>query len=252
MDMVAGPLPPTRLGVDVTRVTLQCMADATSCDALGRCLDFEFIAADDPRCAIDAGVPEGGTCIDDGGAVLLCSSGQVLHCQNPYFGTNAQCLLGSDGNSYCAIDKNCGGLAGGAACEGPLQDFCNDGKLHATVDCGVGGYRCGVDVDAGVACLTGNVYRPCGPNTSVSCVGDVLTVCDSANISEFDCAALGGTCKNDGAPRCARLSDSCSPFDGNVNVCIGDTVQLCIGGKSVSYNCRSIGQTCAAGACAPG
>jgi hypothetical protein len=77
----------------------------------------------------------------------------------------------------------------------------------------------------------------------------MVEVCDGYDDSEFDCAALGGTCSaKGGSALCVRSDDVCSPFDSDVNVCAGTTVALCVGGRKQALDCASLGMTCIAGA----
>jgi hypothetical protein len=90
--------------------------------------------------------------------------------------------------------------------------------------------------------------KPCTAQ-GTDCAGDIVTVCDGFNLSEYNCAALGGTCsKTGGSARCKRPADGCTPFDPGLNKCTGTQISLCIGGKPATFDCASVSKQCVAGA----
>jgi hypothetical protein len=244
MDWLAGPIPTTRVGRAVQAQTLECVARAVTCAEAGACLSQEIIAADDPRCA-DAGTDASDRCEPDGLGVIRCQFLDVLHCQTIKYGPGSKCLAGSPGRFWCGVDRNCPAQD---SCVGSLLDYCGTSGVHASINCQSAGYTCGLDKDSGANdCLTGDRLRPC-TGAGASCAGDVVSVCDGYNLSEFDCAAQGATCAKNGAnARCVRDTDTCTPLDSNLHVCDGSAISLCFGGQRVRFDCASIEKRCEPG-----
>ena len=246
MDWLTGPLPSTRVGVNVQAGIFECVAHATTCAAATLCLPLENLAPNDARCPPDAGAER---CADDGGTVLRCSDGYALHCTSAFYATGSRCIEGSDHVRWCALQPTC---TAGTQCIGSLLEYCSSpGGLDEEVNCAASGYTCGVDPEAGSPdCLTATAVEPCSA-VGTDCAGTSVAACDGSELSRFDCAALGGTCSKKGGPaHCVRPADACSPFDTSVNACSGSTIALCTGGTPVSFDCGSIGLSCkpAAGA----
>lgn len=246
MHWLSGPIPPDRVGLTAQTQALACMAAATTCGGAGACLWDENLAPNDPRCA-DGSAPDGGDiCGDDGGSVYRCASGYILHCDSAFYASGSRCLTGADGTHWCALDTNC---TVQDSCLGTLNDFCGvPSNLHFGQSCAYDGYTCGLaaNQDSGLAgCFTGNTYEPCS-SPGTSCSGNTtLQVCDGDMQSNFDCAALGGTCSTQGgAAICVKPGDTCTPFDNAVNQCSGSSISLCVGGHPATFDCASIGKTC--------
>ncbi|HEY8042572.1 MAG TPA: hypothetical protein VIF15_22375 [Polyangiaceae bacterium] len=245
---LAGPIPTDRVGFAVQSQTFACMAKGTTCAAAGSCLSLEQLATGDPRCA-DAGVDASERCADDAGTVLRCAGGYALHCGAAYYAPGSQCLVGDDESHWCSTGTHCNVSA---SCIGSLLDYCGQGSnLHFGINCAFDGYTCGMATndDSGlIGCNTGTLLKPCSA-AGTSCSGDVVDVCDGFDESEFDCAALGGTCSaKGGAARCVRADDTCTPFDADQNTCTGTSISVCVGGQRQSFDCASVGLTCVPGA----
>jgi hypothetical protein len=245
---LAAPVPPDRVGFAVQAQAFACMAQGGTCAGAGSCLSLENVASTDPRCS-DAGADAGEHCAEDGGAVYRCAQGYLLHCGSAYYGPGSQCLVGQDGTHWCAIGQNCSVQP---SCIGTLLEYCGQSNnLTESVNCSYDGYTCDVatNEDSGTpGCNTGHVVKACS-SAGTSCSGDVVEVCDGYDDSEFDCAAVGGTCSAKAGPAlCVHADDACSPFDSDVNVCSGSTLALCVGGKKEALDCASLGMTCIPGA----
>jgi hypothetical protein len=244
MTWLAGPIPPTRIGLQIQSAVLKCMAQATTCLAAATCGIIEQIPAGDPRCG-DAGPDAAERCADNGATVLRCGSRFALHCNNPYYAPGNTCLSG-DGNKtfWCALEKNCSITQG---CSGSVVEYCDVDALRNSINCAAIGTSCGVDPDAGNnECLTEGQLQFCATLSS-SCKGDSVEVCNGDKKSLFYCKDINGTCANpQGAARCVREGDRCTPFDLDVNVCNGTSLHLCVGGKLVDFDCAGIGFTCKA------
>jgi len=133
-------------------------------------------------------------------------------------------------------------------------DACTPGCLDAdtVVRCS-GGTRAEYDCadvleDVGPMCVT-NGRTDCGGGTcSVdgerTCVGNVLTICDSGITEVTDCAAYGGECVATPTVHCAGpASGSCTA--GTAASCAGDTLVICDGTTERRYDCKDLGgRTC--------
>jgi hypothetical protein len=248
VEWLAGPVPADRVGFAVQAQTFSCIAQATTCAQAGSCLSLENLDPGDPRCA-DAGADAAERCADDGGTVMRCADGYVLHCGSAYYGPGSQCMQGDDGTHWCSTGKNCNVQI---SCIGTLLDYCGAGSnLHESVNCAFDGYTCDTasNDDSGLpGCNTGNLYKPCS-NAGTSCAGDVVDVCDGYTISEFDCASMGARCSATNGPAlCVRPGDACTPFDADENVCTGTSISLCVGGQKQKLDCASLGLSCVPGA----
>ncbi len=244
MNWLSGQLPANRAGISVQSQLLLCVATASSCAAALQCMPWEELADGDPRCAPDAGDPNG--CIDDGFSVLRCDDREVLHCRAANWVSGSRCLVGLDGTRECAVSDNCADPHD--TCSETLHDYCDaTSGLHQIEDCSVPGKICGTDQPSNVSdCLTRTTVERCGTFDAV-CDGALLEACDAWSLSIFDCAAMGGTCSMQGGDaHCVRAADQCSAFDANINVCDGAKISLCIDGAVTSYDCGRIGAHCAA------
>jgi hypothetical protein len=244
MSWLAGPLPPNRPGIQTQSTTLACIAKAKSCVEAGSCVSLENFEPADPRCA-DAGPDAAEQCADDAATVLRCAGHYALHCGAALYAPGSRCFVGADKSHWCALGTQCNVVP---QCIGDLYEYCGASDLHASINCAAGGYKCGVPVGSETGlpdCLTGDVLKPC-TIPGVDCTGAIVAVCDGYQQSEFDCAALGGTCsKKDGPARCVRSDDKCTPFEPTVNVCDAKgNIALCIGGAVTSFACTSVGLTC--------
>ena len=246
---LAAPVPPDRPGLAVQAQAFACMAKkGASCNAASACLAEELVAGNDTRCA-GVGIDGGEVCGDDGGTVLNCAGGYFLHCGAAYYGPGSQCLVGLDGAHFCALGTNC---TVQASCIGTIFDYCGAGdNLHESINCAYDGYTCDVatNQDAGLPnCNTGTQYLSCS-TAGTSCAGAVVDVCDGAQVSEFNCAALGQSCLAQAGPAiCGTSSDACTPFDPSVNLCNGSSLSLCVGGHPQQVDCSAIGLACIPGA----
>ena len=248
MHWLAGGMPPNRVGFAVQAQTFACMAQGQTCAQAGSCLALENVESNDSRCA-DGGADAAERCGDDGGTVLRCADGYLLHCGSAYYAPGSACLTGSDGTHWCAVSVTCNVQV---SCIGTLLDYCAaDSNLHESVNCAYDGYTCDVasnDDSGSPGCNTGTLVKPCA-SAGTSCSGTVVEVCDGYDDSEFDCASLGGTCSAQGGPAlCVRSDDECTPFDPDVNVCTSSVLALCVGGKKQTLDCASLGMTCIPGA----
>jgi hypothetical protein len=234
VDWLAGPVPPNRIGVTMQATELACAAKGQSCVAALACLSQEFTDDNDSRCA---GIPlDGGKdatsgfyqYCDDAGGVVRCDPQflhDVLHCTSAYYAPASKCMVGNDGTKTCSTGSDCPATA----CNGNLLVFCGTNGTHQGENCAIEGFTCGNDVtdDSGIpTCLTSDRVKAC-TTQGTDCVGTVASVCDGFTRSEYDCAALRGSCtKAAGTARCKREGDHCAPEDANVNQCTGNQIAL--------------------------
>jgi hypothetical protein len=246
MTWVAGPIPANRVGLTIQRDMLTCFAAADSCLTAGACLAFEIMAPGDARC--EGGMPL-ERCSTDGLSVIYCDGfNQAINCSSAVFAPGSTCLPGQNGALVCAFAPTCDVIN---TCNGPIHEFCTfEPQLPVGFDCAASGNTCGVDAASGGAdCLTDGKLELC-LNTGSDCDEDRVTVCNGDVLSIYDCADMAGTCSKElGSPRCARPSDTCTPFDADVNVCTGTSIKLCVGGEKVDFDCASLGKTCAGSRC---
>jgi hypothetical protein len=249
VDWLAGPIPPNRVGFNIQQAMFQCVAGQTTCQGAGSCLSLEDIAPGDPRCQLDADVPDAdGYCADDGGTVVRCKDGVALHCGNAYYVSGSHCLEGLGDNTYWCATQFQNPCTQSNSCLGGLFEYCGTDDLIEGVNCPTTGYNgCGVD-DAGFTnCATNSVVSYCSAAGATDCSGNTLQVCDGVELSPYDCTALNATCSNKGqAALCTQASDTCTPYDATMNQCTGTSISLCIGGQPASFDCSSIGKQCVA------
>ena len=235
VEWLAGPLPPSRLGLESQRKVLRCVALASSCAAADLCCSSRILdCATDPRCS-DAGTHcEGNSLLtyragDDAGAW------QESRCDSAASNSEATCLRTDAGDYTCA---KAGCVSQDAVCVGNvLYGGCNGGTTEV-IDCALFGVRC-----SGDSCLWGTCSRAVSGS---ACVGGAVEVCELNNGSSlFRCQDLSALCQQGPThARCAPVGATCSSLDPDVNACTGAAVRLCVGGQSVSFDCSRIGQTC--------
>jgi hypothetical protein len=253
VDWLAGPLPPNRVGVTTEGNELACVAKGTTCTKALACISQEFLDDLDPRCAgfpLDGGRDAGFfQYCDDAGGVVRCDPQffhDVLHCTSGYYMPGSKCTLGSDHTKSCATGTDCPSTS----CSGNLLEFCGGNDTHQAENCAIEGLTCGFDVtdDSGVpTCLTTDRAVTCTAQ-GTDCAGNAVSVCDGFTRSQYDCAALGGTCtKASGTARCKRADDVCAPEDPSVNQCSGSNLSLCVGGHPTSFDCARVGMKCVPG-----
>lgn len=245
MSWVAGPIPANRIGLTIQRDMLTCFAAADSCLTAGSCLAFENMAPGDARC--EGAVPL-QRCSDDGLSVLYCDGfNQSYNCSNAAFAPGSTCLAGLTGDFVCALGPACTAFT---TCNGPVFELCPAMlELPIGYDCIASGNTCGIGTSGTAGCLTDGQLETC-MNTGSDCDDDQVKVCNGDTLSIYDCVDMGGTCSEElGSPRCVRPSDTCTPFDPDVNVCAGSSIKLCVGGQKVDFDCASVGMTCAGSRC---
>lgn len=242
---MAGPIPPTRVGVAKVSAMLACAGKATTCKAAGECFWYSLLEPGEPLCAGDAGSAR--LCVNGGNDVYDCQAGFALHCKNALYQSGSTCIAGSDGVPWCSLGTPCTVQSQGV-CQGSFDTYCGSNKLTYGLDCNVTGLTCGFDPGTSLyQCLTNGSYKTC-MGAGVTCTGGtVVSVCDGNNLSTYDCNAIGGTCDDTALPRCKRPSDTCSPLDPSVNQCAGDVISLCVGGQPKTLDCTTVGLKCVAG-----
>lgn len=247
VNWVSGPIPPDRIGLASQAKWLQCAGNAKTCAEAGACNWWEIVDSKDPRCAPYPDAGFNGACAEDGGAAYYCQDGIISHCTHPGYAPGSTCMVAQNQERKCGVAKNCN-MAD--SCMSTYEMFCGTGNVYRGIDCQISGYTCGIDPMGGlIQCLTNGQYKTCN-NIAVTCDqnGAVVSVCDGAQISEYKCTSLQGTCDNTGGmPRCKLPAESCSPYDSKQDQCTGTAISMCIGGTQTSYDCAKIGLTCKPG-----
>jgi len=250
VNWIAGPIPPDRVGASLQAKWLKCAADAKTCADTSNCLWWELMdPATDPRCATMKDAGPFGACAEDAGAAYYCKDGIVAHCLHAGYAPGSSCLTGTNGDHRCALSKNC---MTPDSCMSSYEVYCGaSSNLREGIDCAITGYTCGLDPMGGlIQCLTEGQYKTCNA-VAVTCDqnGAIVSVCDGAQVNEYKCTSLGGTCDNTGSvPRCKIPNETCSPYDMAEDQCMGTSISMCVGGKKLNYDCSKVGLTCKPGA----
>jgi hypothetical protein len=251
VNWVSGPIPQDRIGLNKQAQWLKCAGDAKTCAQAGSCMWWEIIDPKDARCSGPVGdAGSVGACAEDGGAAYYCKDGIIAHCSHPGYAPGSTCMVAQNQDRRCAVAKGC---SQADSCMSTYELYCSTGNLYEGLDCQITGYTCGIDPMGGlIQCLTEGQYKTCS-NIAVTCDqnGAIVSVCDGAQINEYKCTSLQGTCDNSGGtPRCKIPGESCSPYDKDEDQCTGTSISMCIGGRKLSYDCAKAGLTCqpAAGA----
>jgi hypothetical protein len=163
---------------------------------------------------------------------------------------------GCDGNTFTTCNQpgvrfsaDCGAL--GYVCAGTTSPACSLDSCTGTESLCVGNFagRCvggrvvprdacrmwtgaGCDVDAGACAGSG---ADCTTNR---CSGSTLIACRMGHEVSFDCAQLGLTCVDDGAPRCGLGTECPASYRDDCN---GSVLTFCDGGKLATFDCAAAG-----------
>jgi len=151
--------------------TINCTSGSLVCsDMTGD--NIEICDGADNNCngTTDEGNPGGGVACDgsDGDLCLegttSCSMGTLVCSDNTT--TNVETCNGLDDNCNGSIDE--GNPGGGAACDGPDADLCNEG----TYNCVSGSIQCSDTSGNNVEVCGNGIDDDCDPSTSDVCPGD--------------------------------------------------------------------------------
>lgn len=243
LHWLAGPMPSSRVGFVLQAQVFQCIASAESCRDAGGCLWIEQLATGDDRCAGDAGPGDPTwSCTNDGGSVINCGNGSMVHCASGRYAPGVKCLVEDGGEGTCALEPTC---TEATSCSGPVLTYCGMNGMKFSFNCAYSGYTCGFDFenypcappvqDSGYCALTGKAR----------CDGGSVWVCDGIFETQFDCASSSLECiDSDDNAYCMPLNPTCTQFDMDANDCSGATMHGCVGGRNVTIDCESLGMTC--------
>jgi hypothetical protein len=231
----------------------QCMENAKSCAAVG-------------KCAFPDGVPQG------------CTSGGFIGCSQSQYNldTRVDCVVasdaGSEGENCAAYGQTCDSLdrdasnnsalcinpvGQGRSCAGPgcfqgrYLSVCNDAGVDIGYDCASFG--------AGTCAVSG-ASPACAPEATGTCTATNDVTCTSGNVTAqgcvthvpetVDCTPISGpgTCVpiEAGAPGTVP-SDACRVVDGGCtdDTCSGAQLSACVRGRTVTIDCTKLGlKTC--------
>jgi len=123
----------------------------------------------------------------------------------------------------CEGPRTC--ITGEVQCSQNRVETCSEGTYEVTDDCAAQGKECRGNVCVEVACQSG----------SVTCDGDLASICEAGMIYERDCAAEGKVCSPIASRPCR---DTCI---NNTGRCRGSTLEACQNGVYV------VGMECANG-----
>jgi hypothetical protein len=237
MEWLAGPLPPSHIGIDAQRSVLSCLAQASRCEETYRC---EWYYAPQPGSPLwtDAGTRcEGEALFDYSDPAQLW----VTNCASAFYADAGTCLSTEDGGLTCALPGCAPDVTADGVCRHNVQYKCESGVTNI-VNCEISGANC-----VGGGCM----YTSCDVEGS-SCSSNDVIACDGTLGATFNCDDLGATCDEIGGhARCSLPREQCSSFDLNANTCSQNTLSICVGGKSIAYDCTRVGAGCADGMCQP-
>jgi hypothetical protein len=204
----------------------------------------EPLEMDDVRCS---GVV-GDQCTASG-MLVDCTTELAERCRSPYYGAGSECQLGLAGAGRCALAPCVPESSPPPRCTSGVYVRCDPAaNLRVAKDCNTVGLTCPEGAEgADAQCATEDGVFPCDEPGRAVCApdGSRARVCDGALASEFDCAAMGGSCSVEAAgARCIRSTDSCTPMSTNVDTCQGDAISLCVGGARLNFDCGAVGLSC--------
>jgi hypothetical protein len=237
IDWLNAPLEAGHPGFDGLRDLLVDVATAT------RCEDADALL---PRVKATAAVCSRGEVCTDAATAVACPDAVLSNCGRGLFAPGSTCLAQT--HAACAVGE-CTGAE--VLCDEPYAFRCVDG-LREGLDCSLYGLSC----EPGLGCIGSLGSAVCESVGEQLCSGDAsrLRVCagalgaEAASNAEFDCAAMGRTCIEEGLTgRCAAPKESCSPYDPDQNVCTEDRISLCVSGERLDFDCSSLGKGCLPG-----
>lgn len=259
VQMLAGPMPPSRPGLALAKGVLTRVAAARSCQEALDAMPVELLYGADERCP-EASSPR------------CRGETHVAYCDRASgFGRYARCSADRGGPTCVAIEVDggatvsgcgilpepgtCDGFVHESECQGTAVYSCDprDYKVATRFDCAWLGLRCGASAKGGVTCLTSDGSDlPCTTLLGSSCEGARVRFCvEPGRYSTFDCGEIGATCvggADDGSagprPFCLRRGAECSPLDPSVGSCDGSTIELCVDGRRARFDCARAGKQC--------
>jgi hypothetical protein len=243
LEWLHAPLLAGRRGAALATDLLACVAATSTCSDALACVFVEDLA------------PQGDASRCEGDRALDCGARAELRCGSARWAGLSQCEAFDDGGATrvrCALGGcdsfdgvTCGEDASGAP---SIAARCLEPEgLREGLACGAAGLSCVAGDEATSGCVADEAgAASCDELGASSCSLDVARVCDGVLRGALDCAASGRGCVELGTEvRCARPSETCSPFDPDVDVCVSETVlRVCLDGDPLEYDCATLGQRC--------
>lgn len=234
-DCAANPSRPVR---GSARDYWECLASATNCDAVERCVSpggLPTCSAPGPffQCAATAKS-------DSKSAVrVLCVEPGVPRGTESCLTENKTCTIVSNVPTLAACTGPGGKSCTQSECFGNELRMCDDAGIDRGIDCrlvGAGACRTG---PAGPACAP--VAGPsCVASRAVRCDGNVAVGCATGSEERVDCALVGTTCApgafDTPSDACGQRDAGCAP-----DRCDGNDVVSCFAGREVRVSCTGMG-----------
>lgn len=183
-----------------TAVLWDCLARASTCDAVALCV----FGTPAPSCKPESGPysacnlePDENGRFDAGAVVVACHDSRVAVGMNPCALRGRSCATVDESKSICA-GKRGAACTSSPRCEGTFAVHCRStGGIDADegADCAsFGAGRCAQD-DAGVSCVPLPDAGTCTGTAEVTCdLGATASSCVGGRAVEIHCAALGLAC----------------------------------------------------------
>ncbi len=237
-----GSSPGARLGFDVVRGMIVCMAASSACDDAQRCAFEEALSPGDPRCS-----PPLASC-DAKGDFVDCSNGRVDRCRSDLLAPDSTCTTAA------TVTACASGLCTEAEkkCDKGYLFECSANEPKRSLNCAAFGLACDdsavVAAQRGCAGQSGVTTCALSAMGQQSCIGNRVQTCSGVVNAEVDCSVIGETCSAElgaqGPARCKRADATCSPYDATTNVCSGNTISTCLDGIKDAIDCSIIGSSC--------
>ena len=225
----------------------RCLAQATSCHDIGRCLYPDVNPTCEPQSS-----GKRARCVDGpGSAIVVCGPGSGE--SRPVDELEACVLEGkicvddtvTPGNASCAGPQKASCVATARCIDGGSVSICN-GFLDVGHDCSsVGGGACADDGGA-PACVPGADAGSCSGPTAITCDdAGAAHSCVAGRDVVYDCNALGVGCTPDASSSDPLLA--CQTVDGTPghcssdDLCDGDKLTSCAQGRPFTIQCSAFG-----------
>jgi hypothetical protein len=243
VDILAGPLPPTRPGIALQSLVLGCVINASTCTEAKACLSYEDLDSKDARCL---STPNAEVC--QGNDQVLCDYSSIFHCGNAAY-VGSECLSKGDAGVECVKDDSC---PVNSTCSTPtVSDYCTDIGGHAQFDCSIYGDYCDIATDDAGSDFSdcfqakGEEQGSCDVDKTSCDANGRVSVCGGAVVSVYDCNAIGEKClAGASSVSCVPPGAACNPSSAGINVCTDDQISVCVGGVKSMVDCTQFGAHC--------
>jgi hypothetical protein len=224
-----------------------CLARATSCDAVTSCV----FGGPAPRCTGNTSGSYTGCDVDGGSTVVECGEGTVALGMAPCALRGRTCASADPSTSLCTGKNGAPSCTDTSPrCDGTHAVACTKAKgiwLDDGLDCAAYGKgACALD-DDGVACAPGDPVETCSRTSKVRCTNeDVAESCVDGHMVWIDCRRLGLSCNATGVSPVDPIR-ACADVDASVacttttDTCISSAVlRGCALGRRFDVDCESV------------